>query len=859
MKITKGKTATIALLLISAVFVSFAAIPISNAQVPRTKNTFCLIGALPNPVQVGKETLLWVGITDFTTRPQMGWKGLSITITRPDGSTETIRDIMTDTTGMTGVVYVPTMVGNYTLQAHFPEQKVEAEFPGRTQPLGTIMKASSSEKYTLIVQQEPTPIHPGFPLPTEYWARPIDAQLREWAPISGNWLTIPDNRLAPYNEDAPETAHILWAKPLTMGGLIGGEFGELSYEHGDAYQGKWASPAIINGILYYNRFPRGFQGGIWSQGIFAVDLRTGEELWFRNNTRLAFAQIVYWDSFNLHGAYAYLWDVPLIPGTWTAGTTWHAYDAFTGEWVYTLTDVPAGTNVYGPKGEILRYVVDLTRGWMALWNSTRAVDLTGWATADVMAETGITPAVTAEFAYGSWIPFKPGGGRIINASKYGIQWNVTIPRGLPGAVKYVIPEDRIIGSNTYGAVGVQQPNPVFWAISTAPGQEGRLIFNVSWTLPIQDLWVDLPPGTVPRKEAIGDARVFVVGAKETRQYWGFDLDTGRQVWGPTEMEPAWNVYSILYGGAWGASSLAYGKLYTAGIAGVVNAYDLKTGKRLWSTEIVDPYAQAKEGGQNWPLPITIITDGKIYLFHQEHSGDDPRPRAAAAVCLNATNGEVIWRIDGAFRTTRWGGQPIIADNIIAMFDTYDNRIYAIGKGPSATSVAASPKVSVHGSKVLVEGTVTDISPGTKDSALQLRFPNGVPAVADECMSDWMLYVYKQFPCPANVKGVEVVIEVLDPNGNYYEVARATTDGSGFYKASFTPPVPGEYTIVARFAGSKAYWGSYAETAIYVEDALPPTPPPTPAPQAPVETYFAVSTIAIIVAIVVAVVLLLRKK
>jgi hypothetical protein len=50
--------------------------------------------------------------------------------------------------------------------------------------------------------------------------------------------------------------------------------------------------------------------------------------------------------------------------------------------------------------------------------------------------------------------------------------------------------------------------------------------------------------------------------------------------------------------------------------------------------------------------------------------------------------------------------------------------------------------------------VIDISPGTDEHALQKRFPNGVPAVADETMSDWMLYVYKQFPRPTDATGVK---------------------------------------------------------------------------------------------------------
>ncbi|MEM3881388.1 MAG: hypothetical protein QXD19_06545, partial [Candidatus Bathyarchaeia archaeon] len=229
------------------------------------------------------------------------------------------------------------------------------------------------------------------------------------------------------------------------------------------------------------------------------------------------------------------------------------------------------------------------------------------------------------------------------------------------------------------------------------------------------------------------------------------------------------------------------------------------------------------------------------------------------ICLDAETGDVVWRVNGMFRGTRWGGNSVIGDSIIATMDTYDQRIYAIGKGPTAVTVAAPDTEVELGKAVLVKGTVSDISPGTQDSAIKLRFPNGVPAVADESMSDWMLYVYKQFEKPADAKGVEVIIEVLDPNGNYYEVARTTSDANGFYSATFTPPVPGKYTVIARFAGSKAYYGSSAETALIVGEAPPTTAEATPAPQAPVETYFAISTVAIIAAVILVGLLILRKR
>ncbi|MEM3377969.1 MAG: hypothetical protein QW674_03355, partial [Candidatus Bathyarchaeia archaeon] len=101
----------------------------------------------------------------------------------------------------------------------------------------------------------------------------------------------------------------------------------------------------------------------------------------------------------------------------------------------------------------------------------------------------------------------------------------------------------------------------------------------------------------------------------------------------------------------------------------------------------------------------------------------------------------------------------------------------------------------------------------------------------------------------------------DPNGNYYEVARATTDGSGFYSATFTPPVPGKYTIIAKFAGSKAYYGSHAETAVFVEEA-PAAPEPTPTPASMTDMYvmgFRIGMIVTIIVVGLLLYLLLKKR
>ncbi|MCW4054564.1 MAG: hypothetical protein NWE84_06565, partial [Candidatus Bathyarchaeota archaeon] len=165
-------------------------------------------------------------------------------------------------------------------------------------------------------------------------------------------------------------------------------------------------------------------------------------------------------------------------------------------------------------------------------------------------------------------------------------------------------------------------------------------------------------------------------------------------------------------------------------------------------------------------------------------------------------------------------------------------------------------------KVLVKGSVVDVSAGTKQDEQAARFPYGVPAVSDASMGEWMEYVYMQKPKPSDVTGVEVVITVLDPNGNCYEVGRAVSDASGMFKLAFDPEVPGEYTVVATFAGSEGYWSSEAETALYVEEAPAATPMPTPEPESVADLYFVPMSIGTIVAIIVVglvLVLLLRKR
>jgi outer membrane protein assembly factor BamB len=793
----------------------------SNAKAAHTMQTYAFIGAMPNPVGVGQEVLLHVGITQALGAPSHSWEGLTVTVNKPDNTTETLGPYRTDATGGTGGVFVPDMPGEYTLRTHFPEQIYEEGYASL--PAGTTMLASDSEELTLVVTEEPIAIHPGFPLPTEYWTRPINAQFREWAPIAGSWPGVPPNKLVNGNDDAPETGHILWTKPIAMGGLVGGDIGEQAMECGAAYEQKFGAPIVLNGILYYNRYQEQGRTNV-EQEVVAVDLHTGEELWVKNwnNTRLSIGQLFYFDSWNYHGAFAYLWSVN--------GRTWDAYDAFTGRWAYSMTNVPATTASYGgslgsnsffgPKGEIYAYTVDLRNGWMTLWNSSRVVQ----------------PQTSGGPMDGSWQPL----GKTYDATT-GIDWNITIPKGLSGSVWSFELGERVVGSSVT-ADGVN-----IWALSLKPGQEGTLLFNKSWDAPAS--WAQNM--TISRSDASLSDNIGLVWVKETRQWWGFSLETGNYLWGPTESEHYLGIYGT-------STAIAGGKLYQAYMSGILYCYDIATGKLLWTYEAKDPSNEIL-WGNNWPIRIQFVADGKIYLAHGEHSPVDPKPRGGPMICVDAETGQEIWSMSMYYY---YRTNIVIGDNIIAVMNSYDQQVYAIGKGPSGTTVSIQDNIVTRGDSVLVKGMVTDISPGTEKYALTARFPDGVPAVSNASQSSWMEYVYMQYPKPQNTTGVPVELFVIDANNNYRSIGTTTTDQTGFYSYQWTPDIPGMYTLYAKFAGSESYWPSQATTAFAVHD-VEATPSPTlTATTSMADQYFLPMSAVIIVLIIIVgltTILMMRKR
>jgi F0F1-type ATP synthase membrane subunit c/vacuolar-type H+-ATPase subunit K len=512
-----------------------------------------------------------------------------------------------------------------------------------------------------------------------------------------------------------------------------------------------------------------------------------------------------------------------------------AFETQTGNWVFNYTNYPGGTNYYGPNGEFLQFsITNLGNASnpnyrLLRWNSSYVA---------MHGRTGMAES------WGSAVQ-----GLTFDA-RQGYDLNISIPAniGSNGGILYVFPGDRLIGGN------VSNSGVTLWGLNLQAGHEGSVLFGPkTWTAPA--VWKDLTVvGSIAQAGWCAwsnDPYVGVYWTKENRQGYAFSLETGDYMWTsePQDYKDAW---SDTVSASFGPDKIiAFGKFISASVSGIVYCYDVNTGERLWTYEAEDPYAESYLGNTWWLAPL-FATDGKVYFGSLEHSALDPKPRGTPFFALDAETGELVFRADGLFRQTRWGGRAIIGDSIIATMDTYDQQIYGIGKGPSQTTVSAPTTAVSAGTSIIIQGTVTDVAPGTNDDSIKMRFPNGVAAVADECQSEWMLYVYKQFEQPS-VTGVPVSIDAVDPNGNYIHLGDTTSDSSGLFSFVYTPENEGAYTIYATFGGSSAYYSSYDQTAMVVQAAAS-TPEPVNQ-QSTIEQYF-IPAVAAIIAVVVIIGLLL---
>jgi hypothetical protein len=825
----------ISMLLMLTMAASLILLPNTIAHTPAWEiPTWAYIAASPNPVGVGQQVIVAVWLNEAIPGSLMTndirFHDFKLVITAPNGENQTVTwDVVWDTVSSAYTTFIPEQIGTYKLVFSYPGQTYT--WSGEYQ--NDVYLPSTSKVLNLIVQEEQLPpAITSFPLPTEYWARPIEGQNTPWGTIASNWLSMPYIWGGSYgyyqpNGIGPESAHILWTKVVNDGGVVGGSYLDVEGENfysGMAYNARFADPIIMNGRLFY-QLPYGNAAG--GGGYQAVDLLTGEELWWANTTGIGVPSFGYYLDYhdpNQHG---------VIPDGWLFTNNFaRAYYPTTGiTTTLSITGVPSGTELVGPSGEILRLQLNSANKWLAQWNSSKVFT------------TQTSGSINAGLA-----------------SRY--DWNVSIPNLGSGTWSIwrepIFDDILLLTQGDFGSVGEWEGANVT-AISLKPASRGHILWTNHYAA---------APNNMTRTLQLVDSvnRVFVLSEKETFKNYGYSLDTGNYLW-ETSLPENGTDHAF-----WTMSNMrdhvqtAYGKLYSARYGGLVYCWDTKDGKLLWTYGNGGVGNNTNPGLQSawnyWPTWIFAIADGKLYTLNGEHSPNTPLYKGAKTRCIDANTGQEIWTMTGS------GGYPgrtgaALADGVFTYFNLYDSQIYAIGKGPSAITVD-TPKTAISkDSSLVISGTITDLSAGTKQHQQAARFPNGVPCVSDASQGEWMEYVYMQKPRPDNITGVPIRFSVLDANNNFRPIGNATSDIDGFFSLNWTPDIEGKYTIYASFDGSASYWPSHAVAAFAVDPTAPTTEPLEMPPQSMADLYFVPMSIGIILAVIVVGVLLafllLRKR
>jgi outer membrane protein assembly factor BamB len=511
------------------------------------------------------------------------------------------------------------------------------------------------------------------------------------------------------------------------------------------------------------------------------------------------------------------------------------YDAMTGQWILDIANPNANMLVEGPNGELLSYTT--AGGKLSLWNASKCIE-----------EGSVNQIYRSYSPAETWRP--PQGATIDWSGGY--EWSVPIATNISGVpitpnlgVSAVDSDVVLLTSMDSSVPGGSQTGYRIDAGYSA--DDGHLLWGpINRTL---TAFTNKPLG--PAGEG-----VYTEYTCQSMSWIGYNIENGDKLWGPTDSYN--NPWGYFDNNAHGV--IGYGNLYVWGMSGEVYAYDVQTGALVWSWNggsagIDTPYGI-------WPLGTWsmqhILADGKLYV-RAGHDYTPPVFKGAKLYAINATTGEEIWN-SLSFNIISC---PAIADGVMVWDNGYDNQIYAYGKGPSRLTVDA-PSLGVStSSPITIRGTITDISAGAQQQAVAANFPNGLPCVSDASQSQFMEAVYQQQPMPANLTGVPITINVVDANGNYRTIGTTLSNGYGSYSLTWTPDIPGDYTVIANFAGTESYYSSEAATAFYAsEPAATPTPESTQIASI-ADQYFLPLSIGMIVSIVVIgailALLLLRKR
>jgi outer membrane protein assembly factor BamB len=694
--------------------------------------------------------------------------------------------------------------------------------------------ASVSPVTTWVVQQTQPPenVAPQQPLPDYAWQFPISAEYQEWYQIAGPWTTLrADGGRSGFNPYSvgPTSPHLLWKTQVVKGGIMGGDTGYMSWS-GSFYPSSMGTTTVgAQGRIFFARIERyqnqtALIGTHWT--IYCFDEYTGEEI-FRKD----------------------------LPGTVTTGI--------------------AGPMLYLDMSQ--QYKMDpSTRAAYSLWVWDGGLWQVDPFNGDVLyynsqLANGTTPGGVGVYDGNMYIPNYPMAG---NLTKWSFQsksvvWTVAAPKN-PWTGANILPQtsaEWLFNQDMTYSVATVGENPTVRKIYTWNLVDGSLLANGI------TVDTDFPSGGV--NSVFQDGKIFGLNGNDMCEYAG-DVLTGKTAWKSEPCIYPWGSFQAYQcAGSWGPTGGGGSQIYLPSWDGNLYCFNATTGKTIWKFFCGNTSETAM--GHHMPWSEIITADNKVYFTVGEHTSPYPLPREGKFFCIDAKTGELIWSLDGWYDHV-WDSRAMagIMGGIIWYPNRYDGCLYGIGKGESATTVSA-PTVSVPvGTGVLLQGTVTDQSPGAP----------GTPAVSDDSQDQWMGYLYMNKPKPTNASGVTVFLQAKTSDGSIIDITHVQSDSYGQYVYTWIPPAQDTYKIIASFEGSKSYFASSGECGLSVGPAaavapivvptptpvstaspiITPTVAPTPSPTTPQgpgglpsSTVYAVSAAAIIIAIIAVAALVLRRR
>jgi hypothetical protein len=541
------------------------------------------------------------------------------------------------------------------------------------------------------------------------------------------------------------------------------------------------------------------------------------------------------------------------------------FDAETGTYILSIVNGTSPTWAVDDFGNLMGYYVNGTSGPQTLYSNQGGLIL-GTRTTNVgptINEWNSTQCIT----YGAWNAmasgwsWRPPQNGLISFS-YGIEWSKPVANNytgnpLPATMALYTINSGVITTVSYSSGGGMLERGPYTVYAGYRQTTGEQLWVENLTI---DPYVTQSGASCTSDQMTCGNGVWTIANYQNSVLQGYSMNTGALLW-TDNLSPA-NPYDSI--GGW-MMNIANGTLFVAGFGGDIWSINILSGAINWYTNTTTLHG---DSGTNTPYgvwPLWVFSNGAIadgILFLEEgHEYSPPLFLGAQQLAINCSTGKLVWSID-AFDVD---GLAVIAYGVMPILNAYDNQIYGYGIGPSKTTIAA-PSVGVTTSTpITISGTVTDLSAGSKQDAVAANFPNGLPCVSDASMSQFMETVYMQQPMQSNTTGVPVTISVLDSNNNFRTIGTTTSSASGTFALTWTPEIPGNYTVYANFAGSQSYYGSSAETSFVASQAAT-TATPTSAGQ-PVNSdvtqmYVMVVGIAIIIAIAIGfavTILTLRKR